>query len=435
MKKVLIVVALLLALPALSFAGSATSRWDISIGGYVKFDVGYISQNVNQDPSVAARPDVAGVASATDAIPSLFWYSGETRLNFLIRGPDAWGAKTMAFIEASFEQVPSQYSLGLRHAYMQFTWPTTRLIMGQFWQPWALAGPFNIVSYSILGPYNKGIRLPQITLIQNLTKELFVTLSVNSPYNVNSESGAYGSTTAQLNSTMPDIVGEIGYESLSCGAVGPYHLLVSLDGITGQDKYYAEPGANLPFMNKSTDRWGIALRFNLPLIPEKNHNKTGAMFASGMFYEGQDIGTYVGAAAAGIGYNRATGDVALANTNPQAIMHALDPIFSVVQGGMVGTGYYWTDKLSTSVYAGYQTNNYSNAFRAANPNSVRDDGMGVANIIYDINPAISVGLEYDYIITHYNENYVSAAVNGPAANVSNSTGTLYEVRLGAWYFF
>ena len=45
MKKVLIVVvALLLALPAASFAGSATSRWDLTIGGFVKVDAGYTSQ-------------------------------------------------------------------------------------------------------------------------------------------------------------------------------------------------------------------------------------------------------------------------------------------------------------------------------------------------------------------------------------------------------
>ena len=48
-KTVIVLLALFLALPAVSFAGSATSRWDMTIGGYVKFDMGYGSQNQGVD--------------------------------------------------------------------------------------------------------------------------------------------------------------------------------------------------------------------------------------------------------------------------------------------------------------------------------------------------------------------------------------------------
>ena len=42
MKKILVIMAvLLLAIPAISYAGSATSRWDLTIGGDVQFDVGW----------------------------------------------------------------------------------------------------------------------------------------------------------------------------------------------------------------------------------------------------------------------------------------------------------------------------------------------------------------------------------------------------------
>ena len=46
MKKIVVVMlALFLAIPAISYAGSATSRWDLTIGGVVKFDVGWTDQS------------------------------------------------------------------------------------------------------------------------------------------------------------------------------------------------------------------------------------------------------------------------------------------------------------------------------------------------------------------------------------------------------
>ncbi len=56
MKKVVILfVAVMLALPAMSFAGSATSRWDLTIGGMVKLDYFYADQSSNQDITYAER--------------------------------------------------------------------------------------------------------------------------------------------------------------------------------------------------------------------------------------------------------------------------------------------------------------------------------------------------------------------------------------------
>ena len=46
MKKTLVIMlALFLAIPAISYAGSATSRWDMTIGGNIKFDMGWADQS------------------------------------------------------------------------------------------------------------------------------------------------------------------------------------------------------------------------------------------------------------------------------------------------------------------------------------------------------------------------------------------------------
>ena len=67
------------------------------------------------------------------------WGGGETGLNFFIKGPDAWGAKTHAFILGDFTGVwgaaqggpPTNYNtFNLLIAEMAFDWENTTLAMG-----------------------------------------------------------------------------------------------------------------------------------------------------------------------------------------------------------------------------------------------------------------------------------------------------------------
>ena len=65
MKKILVLfVAVMLALPAMSYAGSATSRWDLTIGGMVKFDVQWADQAVNSEVTFAERKADTGYESS-----------------------------------------------------------------------------------------------------------------------------------------------------------------------------------------------------------------------------------------------------------------------------------------------------------------------------------------------------------------------------------
>ncbi len=61
---------------------------------------------------------------------------GQSRLNFIVKGPDAWGAKTMARLEFDFTTVPAGESVGLanfRHSYMQFNWANDEILIGNTW--------------------------------------------------------------------------------------------------------------------------------------------------------------------------------------------------------------------------------------------------------------------------------------------------------------
>ena len=67
MKKFLALsIVLMLAVPAMGYAGSATSRWDLTIGGMVKVDVSYADQSSNQDLKLAERESGPAATSSRD---------------------------------------------------------------------------------------------------------------------------------------------------------------------------------------------------------------------------------------------------------------------------------------------------------------------------------------------------------------------------------
>ena len=107
MKKVLILVcALLLALPAAGFAGSASSLWDLTIGGNIKFDLGWATGNASgtlDTPVPVYRPTIP--ANINTKYGNQLWGLGETGLSFFIKGPDTFGAKTNAFVLGDFTGV------------------------------------------------------------------------------------------------------------------------------------------------------------------------------------------------------------------------------------------------------------------------------------------------------------------------------------------
>jgi hypothetical protein len=81
MKKVIVIVlALFLTLPAISLAGTATSRWDLTIGGFVKFDMGIADQGVGADYTTAQRASYLGNQNIDDEYGNFYMASGEASL-------------------------------------------------------------------------------------------------------------------------------------------------------------------------------------------------------------------------------------------------------------------------------------------------------------------------------------------------------------------
>ncbi|HEY3275856.1 MAG TPA: hypothetical protein VGJ94_04490 [Syntrophorhabdaceae bacterium] len=459
-KTIIIMLALFLALPALSYAGSATSRWDMTIGGYVKFDMGWANQAQNQDIVLAARG--SGVSdNLADKYGSFYTYAGETRLNFLVRGPDAWGAKTSAFVEGHFRGNEANGSASsnagtfvLRHAFMQFDWPSSKLVIGQTWQTWGILPTFanTMLDYNNLGPFLKGMRQPLVRFEQTIAKNWIWKLGLISPTNTlgsgsvtNTGSNVSQGVDGYTMSNMPFWEGSFGWTSDKCGNIGPWQMLFALEGFYGRQKNVASVAIGngiTTLQDKDVNSYGISFKGFIPIIPEKKGNKAGAFSLSGMLFYTQNPGMFQTPANAptfnaNFAYNtvnsQTTNQVGLTPAQAAAIDYSTPTQY----GGWGQLSYFFTDKLFINGWYGYTRSNVSQAWMnaAANTGAMVNTTQIIGNIMYDVNAAIRFGFEYTYYNTRY-AGYTGFAT-GPFAGqpLLQKDGTAQSFRVGAYYFF
>ena len=496
MKKfVVLFIAVVLALPALSYAGSATSRWDLTIGGMVKIDYQYATQSVNQDVAYAERQAGPGNTSSRDKYSASSWGEGETRLNFLVKGPDTWGAKTSAFVEFDFRSMTSNsvsastrnsvedYGLAnLRHAFMKFDWPTFSIVAGKTWQVPGVQPCFCLLDVNELGPFNKGALPVQVYGAWQATKQFSVTAGLMAPYSENNWPGgtlANGITIDDgfQRSNWPMIFAELAYKTDACGKIGPWMLTFALGGVYGQDKpispatlgpvgdINAQNGTNTVsntaiggvvysnpngYDTSNVNMWMMTARTYIPIIPEKAPGKLQNSLGLALTgFTGQDIRRFAGPTpfpTADYAYNRKTYSVNEAGQilNPQADFHA-----PVVTGGWGQLAYYFTDTVWAGFYYGQVVTNLSQA-RAGRVSSAGVSSAGsisagaidrlqqyVVNLVYDPNPAIRLGVQYAYYTTHYAKNLWAQPFNAAAGQGGSleNYGNVSTIRATAQYFF
>lgn len=419
MKRFLVIlVAVMLAVPMASFAGDATSRWDVAIGGFVKFDMGYADQALGADYDRALRDsDVA--ENMGDEFGNLYTAAGETRLNVLIKGPEGWGAKTTGFVEGEFRGSTSASTYGafsLRHAYMRMQWKNDTLTIGQTWQKWAYIPLYSniLLGVNMLTAFDRGRRQPQIMWDHNFNKNLSFSVGVISP---NNSMGTFGNTRVDEFSLSgyPFGEAEVRWTSDACGKIGTWQMLFALGGFYGQNRKII-PSITTPtapdYDDELVDAWGLAFKGFIPIIPEKKGNKSGALSLYGMLFTTQNPSWYLGSLAVGP-YNRGT------SRNP-------DYAVPVLTGGWGGVSYWFTHNLFASFWYGYSRYHFSDRFirRIATDSTVETQQQYAFNLSYDVNDAMRLGIEYDHIRTGYAKQ-----------SLLSSTGHLNSVRVGAWYFF
>ena len=438
-KKIIVVMlALFLAIPAITYAGSATSKYDVTIGGYVKFDMGWSNQNNGQDYYTASRESMPGNRSRINEYNNLYFYSGETRLNLLVKGPDAWGAKTGAFIEGDFRGSSIGANAGvfeLRHAFMTFDWARDQLLIGQTWNEWGMIFSGHVLGFNELTDVGKGARQPHVRWTHKFNKSFSGFLGIYSEYNTLNGTSTASAHNDSARSMMPHFMGEFKWQTDSCGKIGPWNTQLALGGFYGQEKVSYRNYNNTDWNDEKSNVWMMALKGYLPIIPENKGNKAGAFAVTGAIFYGQ----------------LPTNAVYLtANVNPYTTGNAgigVTQFAAKTYGGWGGLTYYFTDALSINGIFSTRSNNFttqpSGVVLAGGTASVSTNQMYLVNLMWDVNPAIRLGLEYSRYVTGYGGYALNSAADaGAGGNWSNVAGSLQDsggksdnVRIGAYYFF
>ncbi len=441
MKKLLLCLFLLsLMLPFLANAGTVSSRYDVTFGGFVKYDLGWMSQNGNADTPVAARSSSGAMAVLADEYSNTFQTAGETRLNFLVKGPGLWGAKTSAFIEGDFRGVATGNGYGgfeLRHAFMTLKWSSAELMIGQNWQQWGMPYYGAWIGCNDFRAFLRGWRMPQMAFRYFFTKELNAMIGITSATEW-SGTGTFP-YVRQFNdgyarSNWPGLMGEIAYWSDRAGKIGSNNLKFGLGAYFGKEKKVYDTAAGtaaaLPattaggYQDDMINAWIAAFRYSVPIIPEKQGNKAMALLLNGNFFIGQNI-----QGPGWMGLNQNVSQGSYWGPNNEASAPTMYGLFSQLS-------FWFTDKLSINGLYGYLKYNYSSWGRgAANdaaaqarrdlPNMLQQYGV---TLLWDANQAIRFGLGWSNLFTSYNG-------NGPAAPYAGRSGSFDEYRLAVYYFF
>jgi hypothetical protein len=183
----------------------------ISFSGFVKTDLLFDSrQTVNlREGHYLLYPkndQLDKDGNDVNAASSFHMLSVQTRLLGKITGPDAFGAKTSGLIEAEFFGTADGDINGfrLRHAYVKLAWPTTELMVGQFWHPMFITDSFpEVVSFNTGAPFQPFNRSPQVRLTRQIGRfNLIATALAQRDFVSNGPDGA--SSVYARNAVVPE---------------------------------------------------------------------------------------------------------------------------------------------------------------------------------------------------------------------------------------
>jgi len=448
MKKIFVVVlALFLAVPAISYAGSATSRFDMTIGGAVNFNMGWVSRNQAQDATTHAQTREGSSNGTSMLAENSNWrYNlSDSNVNFTVKGPDTWGAKTMGYLRIDFRGANTGNVNGgaqLQYAFAKMDWANTYLLMGK-----AGAETLDIYqrNFVIAGDHSSttgigGIRPIQVAVRTNFAKNFTFMLGLLQHVQ---QDGATANNSSYGRSNYPAVMTEFGWYSDACGKVGPDMLKFAIGAIGGNEKKYSDTAAGAAGNtghSQNLDAWMLGLRGFVPIIPEKKGNKTNALFLTGLAYIGQNNWPWVGTPAPGAAsYWRGAA---------YSDARAHDAAAPTMYGGFVQLTYYATNSTFFNAQYGVLKNNYSQWARNVAPNAAIIDttpgdykGPDRANqyrvyglsVFHDPSPSMRFALQWLRYHTNWN-GFSATGRNFGTGNLEN-WGASDQIKAMAMYFF
>jgi hypothetical protein len=400
----------------------ATSKFNLSIGGFVKLDYAYNSVNLGQSGSLApGKGEIPKAGSTAAQRDQSIFTARQSRFWLKVAGPTFLGAKTGALIEADFYGDPSAAAespqLRMRQAWGSIDWTNTSILFGQAYDVFGpmVASTIDFRSGASFGTPNNP-RVPQLRVIQkvdlNADNALKLIIGLQDPnQDANNNAGTFSDNVG----AAVNVAGQAMWVSKALGVAPGYYglsmnsLSAGFFGLYGSQKVKSND-------NHAVDSWGYGFYTFVPILKSKD----GKNRAMTMSFEGE---AYM---AANMTFNSATASAFVNGGKNAAKGYGLGGqfIFYPIQDLGITAGYL---RRNAYDYASYNSPAVAN-FQKYNQNIY-------ANVAYDLNAAVRVAVEYENLNTHYGNPTSIATDKSSVLDSTAGSGTVNIARLAFFYFF
>lgn len=415
-KKIFGIVAAGIMVSGTAFADEPVmSKFKMSIGGFVKLDYVYNSTDFGASNSGMLAP-ITGVIPRTSSIlgqsDQSIITARQSRFWLKVAGPELYGAKTGALIEADFygdytsagNQMFESPSLRMRHAYGTIDWTNTQILFGQYWDTW---GPMSASTVDFRTGAGWGTpnapRVPQIRITQkyNLSENNTISLAL-AAQNPSQDFGvAYAGGTTLLSGGGVNGAGQLMFSSKAMGSAPGYYgmsmnpLKLGVFGLYGNQSYNIYNTANNVFFgtDQSYKSWGGGFYAFVPVLKSSDgKSRAGTASFEGQVYE-----------AANMPFNTSTA-YGIVQTSPALNIPAAVRTYEAAKGW----GYaaqlivYPTQELGITLGTGKRQTMNNGAYWASDiAERMTGNYQYYVNVAYDFNAAIRLAAEYQYLRTNY----------------------------------
>jgi hypothetical protein len=417
------------------------SKFNLTLGGFIKLDYAHNSVNFGKAGSLAPGSGaIAKKGSTYDRQEQSIITARQSRIWLKVGGPGFLGARTGALIEVDFYGDASAANespqVRMRHAYATIDWPKTQLLFGQTWD---IFGPMaaNTQDFRQGAAYGtpNNPRVPQIRLTQRVdldaANSLKFVLGVQDPNQNDNNNTMSASAISDNVGSAVNVAGQVMWVSKALGVAPGFwglpmnSLTAGFFGLYGsQEATNLSSGAN----DKNVDSWGYGFYTFIPLLKSKD----GKSRAMTMSLEAQ---AYM---AANMAFSSATsinfvGDLTSEPHAAKGFGLGAQLIFYPTQDLGISAGYLRRNAYNSGDYA-------STVLAGGAPimNYQRYNTNVFANISYDLNAALRIAAEYEYLYTRYGNHAAVTNTASPAYKSFNSTaksGSANVFRLALLYFF
>ncbi|MFH1062849.1 MAG: hypothetical protein V1747_08235 [Candidatus Omnitrophota bacterium] len=387
-RNTLLIVAMLLLIIGFNgivFASSVESKYDVTFYGKIKAD---LSLDDSQVVNGNYGQWVASEATAKD-ISAMNLTASETRLGLKFAGPDYEDMITNGLLEVDFFDTSvgqNKAEMYMRHAYVEVNWTDMdlSLLAGQTWDVVAPLNPTTL-NYSVMWwQGNVQYRRPQVRVskgieMDNDMKLLFQLAAARNIGNA-AATAAYSTVDTGVDNASPIWEGRV---ALTLPLLTEKKSTIGISAASGSQTEYTNAAKTT---STDYDVSLLALDFDLPLA-DKISLKTE-------FWSGTNVSTFLG--GIGQGVNTTAGE-------------SID-----------ATGYWLAFAFGPfedfSFNVGYGVDDPDDVYLTTLTGKAKNEIM-YANVLYNLNEAVKLGLELSNMETKYKDVETAADASRIQASV------------------